>query len=157
MNNTETPTKENSYLDLTKCDDNKIKELSEIVGRNLLLDNSYDALIYEANQNNFDRCMFSHEILSGKTEITFSQFKAMMGGEGKAEAENEVLQVENNGWIKIESESDLPKEVDQYWFASHNNKIEIRFYNPNWIDDIVQFRRRYTHYQPIIKPEPPKF
>ena len=69
----------------------------------------------------------------------------------------EVLQVENNGWIKIESEADLPKEVDQYWFASHNNKIEIRFYNPNWIDDRVQFRHRYTHYQPIQKPEPPKF
>lgn len=64
---------------------------------------------------------------------------------------------ENNGWIKIESEVDLPKEVDQYWFASHNNKIEIRFYNPNWIDDRVQFRRRYTHYQPIQKPKPPKF
>ena len=69
----------------------------------------------------------------------------------------EVLQVENNGWVKIESEKDLPKEVDQYWFASHNNKIEIRFYNPNWIDDRVQFRRRYTHYQPIVKPLPPKF
>ena len=69
----------------------------------------------------------------------------------------EVLQVENNGWIKILSETDLPKEVDQYWFASHNNKIEIRFYNPNWINDRVQFRHRYTHYQPIVKPLPPKF
>ena len=69
----------------------------------------------------------------------------------------EVLQVENNGWIKILSETDLPKEVDQYWFASHNNKIEIRFYNPNWINDRVQFRHRYTHYQPIVKPLQPKF
>ena len=85
------------------------------------------------------------------TELTYSQFLDMMG-----ESE-EVLQVENNGWIKILSETDLPKEVDQYWFASHNNKIEIRFYNPNWINDRVQFRHRYTHYQPIVKPLPPKF
>ena len=89
--------------------------------------------------------------IKNKTELTYSQFLDMMG-----ESE-EVLQVENNGWIKILSETDLPKEVDQYWFASHNNKIEIRFYNPNWINDRVQFRHRYTYYQPIVKPLPPKF
>lgn len=64
----------------------------------------------------------------------------------------------NNGWIKIESEDDLPKEV-----------IECRtcFYNgENYIEGIVKKRspqelsrlkyiNEITHYQPIEKPKPP--
>lgn len=69
----------------------------------------------------------------------------------------------NNGWIKIESEDDLPKDgswaeyhvyardgvfinnenigIDSYWYMD-DNKIK------EWLDD-------YTHYQPIQKPKPP--
>jgi len=61
----------------------------------------------------------------------------------------------NNGWIKIESEDDLPKDINQYWFKGINGKIEIRFFNPDWINDMIQFKLRYTHYQPIEKPKLP--
>lgn len=69
----------------------------------------------------------------------------------------------NNGWIKIESEADLPKDkygmyhvvakenffceepknqgIDDYWL-NDNNKAK------NWIKD-------FSHYQPIVKPQPP--
>lgn len=65
---------------------------------------------------------------------------------------------DNNGWIKIESEEDLPKEV-----------IECRncFYNgKNYIEGVIKKRspqelsrlkyiNEITHYQPIEKLKPP--
>ena len=145
---------EEIYLDLSKLSEDKRKE----VRRLLFKKPHYEKLFFlpDYEDKPFLICLYGKWDLEVNkrmeyTELTYSQFLDMMG-----ESE-EVLQVENNGWIKIESEADLPKEVDQYWFASHNNKIEIRFYNPNWINDRVQFRHRYTHYQPIVKPLAPKF
>lgn len=54
----------------------------------------------------------------------------------------------NNGWIKIESENDLPKDgwhwtlsiVENEPFETHYEDINIGY---------------HTHYQPITKPEPP--
>lgn len=61
----------------------------------------------------------------------------------------------NNGWIKIESDDDLPKEVDTYYlFNNYTKKIESRFYVPTNVNDKILFRQ-YSHYQPIEKPEPP--
>ena len=145
---------EEIYLDLSKLSEEQQRKVIALLPEPINKDD-YDIsflhfyLIYDDED-----CIWwvsTKYFLAEKTELTYSQFLDMMG-----ESE-EVLQVENNGWIKILSETDLPKEVDQYWFASHNNKIEIRFYNPNWINDRVQFRHRYTHYQPIVKPLPPKF
>ena len=142
---------EEIYLDLSKLSNEQQRKVIALLPEPINKDD-YDIgylhfyLIYDDED-----CMWwvsQKYFLAEKTEINYSQFLDMMG-----ESE-EVLQVENNGWIKIESEADLPKEVDQYWFASHNNKIEIRFYNPDWINDRVQFRHRYTHYQPIVKPLP---
>jgi len=58
----------------------------------------------------------------------------------------------NNGWIKIESETDLPKIdfITQYWLT---NGVSM------WIETITLNhkigREKVTHYQPIIKPQPP--
>lgn len=64
-------------------------------------------------------------------------------------------------WIKIESEEDLPKEVNGvYWVVKKgftSPTVELKkvygalekWQKKIWIET-------YTHYMPIIKPEPPK-
>lgn len=57
----------------------------------------------------------------------------------------------NNGWIKINSEEDFPKESGEYWVV-HNNKISHRIIvKDSYIDKYT------THYQPIEKPKPPLY
>jgi len=55
----------------------------------------------------------------------------------------------NNGWVKIESENDLPKK-DCDVFVFINGRIAQRRFQINisrlWINKSI------THYQPIIKP-----
>jgi len=62
---------------------------------------------------------------------------------------------DNNGWIKIDSENDLPKE---------NTNCHILYTDGSYSTDLFltttnQFRsnswKYITHYQPIVKPEPP--
>ena len=64
----------------------------------------------------------------------------------------------NNGWIKIESEADLPKEgmhhsilLDSECINGYRNYDVIVFYEVN-----SKFRKKeISHYQPIFKPNPP--
>ena len=90
--------------------------------------------------------------IKNKTELTYSQFLDMMG-----ESE-EVLQVENNSWIKIESEKDLPKEdISCWWMDKKDGMILGKFLIENNNSDIDFILENATHYQPLIIPEPPKF
>ena len=68
----------------------------------------------------------------------------------------------NNGWTKIESESDLPKDINNLWLIANDGSIILgqwcifqkifkTTYGNNFDTDGVYF----THYQPIKKPEPP--
>ena len=59
----------------------------------------------------------------------------------------------NNGWIKIESENDLPKKGSNCHFILKNGFSGI-FVD---LDDseYLTLRNRGTHYQPIEKPKPP--
>ena len=65
---------------------------------------------------------------------------------------------DNNGWIKIESEADLPKEgmhhsilLDSECINGYRNYDVIVFYEVN-----SKFRKKeISHYQPIEKPKPP--
>lgn len=60
----------------------------------------------------------------------------------------------NNGWIKIESENDLPKENGEYWTIRKNGiMIKEHFYLSNPLNWIKYYN--VTHYQPVIKPQPP--
>jgi hypothetical protein len=74
----------------------------------------------------------------------------------------------NNGWIKIESEEDLPKNSDdiEFFVAFKENTsfiVSTRvFYKGKFVNDYQINIQEYddlheqpTHYQPIIKPEPP--
>lgn len=89
-----------------------------------------------------------------------------------SEIENEIGQFDirpislkgienNNGWIKIESENDLPK--DDYTLCHYivNGKIEIGEYMNLHFDRPKQnelfYYKSVTHYQPIVKPQPPLY
>jgi hypothetical protein len=74
-----------------------------------------------------------------------------IGPDGAYEAVGE----DNNGWIKIESESDLPEEtIDCHFITSHDNIIRIGIYHFG----LKEFKcgnsyfDKITHYQPIKKP-----
>jgi hypothetical protein len=59
----------------------------------------------------------------------------------------------NNGWIKIESEYDLPKEEYELYFVNGNNtNIHQCIYH---IGIKEYWLKTFTHYQPIQKPHPP--
>jgi hypothetical protein len=64
----------------------------------------------------------------------------------------------NNGWIKIESEADLPKQQMECWVVNKQAGVQKLIYwalkgnaeNKYWI-------KFFTHYQPINKPKSPLF
>lgn len=63
----------------------------------------------------------------------------------------------NNGWIKIESESDLPKEKGYFLCIYKDGEIIPHHFSINSEFDRDLFIEEFTHYQPITKPEPPIF
>lgn len=69
----------------------------------------------------------------------------------------------NNGWIKIKSESDLPKDIedDATFWVINDGEMEYALYmqdSQRWYDSVNLNLRIYpSHYQPIIKPEPPLY
>ena len=64
----------------------------------------------------------------------------------------------NNGWISLKSEDDLPKEIMACYFILKSNKAMLAGHFRNGCFD---YALRYydindvSHYQPIVKPEPP--
>lgn len=151
--------KEKYFIDLSKLSEEQIKALPQVFensGDKVLpetlsdlisgkITDGFKFLFYSPsgwNQNDYP--------LKGRTELTYPKFiKLFEGGEG-----------EKDGWIKIESESDLPKEKALYFIA--NSNPDIIFYSSNMITDLDNLKEMWedgdiTHYQPIQKPLPPKF
>jgi len=58
-------------------------------------------------------------------------------------------------WIKIESEDDLPKINDKYWIIDKSKDIEILKFDSKDENYVIIWKSQITHYQPIVKPEPP--
>ena len=59
----------------------------------------------------------------------------------------------NNGWIKIVSEADLPNN-EKVWICANNNRVLLSSKTVlNWI--LKNHDNKITHYQPIKKPKPP--
>lgn len=54
----------------------------------------------------------------------------------------------NNGWIKIESEFDAP---DEDVLVCNINGNKVAFFH----DACKLFGKKFTHYQPIVRPKPP--
>lgn len=61
----------------------------------------------------------------------------------------------NNGWIKIESEDDLPK--DGYYFVVYKNGKMSDCPKDSDFEDDNYWMQHITHYQPIVKPKPPLY
>lgn len=68
----------------------------------------------------------------------------------------------NNGWIKIESKEDYPKENCDCWVMNKNGEIRYEYYYfglGGFIKTATYSLRdpneKLTHYQPIIKPLKP--
>jgi hypothetical protein len=67
---------------------------------------------------------------------------------------------DNNGWISIESEKDLPKENGKYWFIlKSNNEILNGNFSVGCFDYALRYydEKEVTHYQPIILPSNPLY
>lgn len=63
----------------------------------------------------------------------------------------------NNGWIKIERESDFPKESGQYWILE-DGEIYMVFVIDKYGKIIYSSSiDKVTHYQPIQKPREPLY
>ena len=59
----------------------------------------------------------------------------------------------NNGWVKIESEANLPNN-EKVWICTSNNRVLISSKAVlNWV--LKNPDNKITHYQPIEKPKPP--
>ena len=59
----------------------------------------------------------------------------------------------NNGWIKVESEEDLPKDGDLFWVIEKG--YDYPLLEPMYHDESEYWIQCYTHYQPIVKPKLP--
>lgn len=63
---------------------------------------------------------------------------------------------DNCGWIKIESESDLPKKDSECFFIEHGNITQGIFNGKRFISNYGVFGwKTITYHQPIEKPKPP--
>ena len=67
--------------------------------------------------------------------------------------------IENNrGWIKIESEEDLPKDESISYHSGWFEKSKLTNYKVRTFIEVVNQIKRFNSvnvYQPIVKPEPP--
>ena len=61
----------------------------------------------------------------------------------------------NNGWIKIESEENLPKERCAVWTFITEKEVVMNTFNTFDDMEFTFDNGKVTHYQPIIKPKPP--
>ena len=139
------------YLDLSKCTEEEQKHVFSLLppephrdAYNIFRSYKYLQFIPKSKFQEKEKWMVDKQAF-GKTELTYPEFiKLFKGGDG-----------ENDGWINIESEKDLPKDEDEFWVFENNEvtktkrKIGIDNNDYWWLNNI-------THYQPIVKPEPPK-
>lgn len=69
----------------------------------------------------------------------------------------EAIKIENNnGWVKIESEDDLPKEDYVYWVMRKNLNEPLYRQVVIWTDEEKKYWiQTMSHYQKITKPKSP--
>lgn len=102
------------------------------------------------NINSFTKCEFNNFKQDNANSIFYARPLSLSGIEN------------NHGWIKIESEADLPKDQNGLCWIMLNGKIVISRYCKHHFDcsgaefGLYHFEN-ITHYQPIIKPQLPIF
>ena len=157
--------KEKYFIDLSKCSEEQRKHIFS-----LLPTDKITAQIFYMIRNSDWKVLkvFSHLFFNeysiwqlcsnrsaetyGKTELTYPEFiKLFEGGEG-----------ENNEWIKIESEADLPNDNEPMWVMIEDCELPELVQHDRDTDDfygsdgVIYHSHHITHYMPIVKPEPPK-
>jgi hypothetical protein len=63
----------------------------------------------------------------------------------------------NNRWIKIESENDLPKERGSFWTFIEGKEVVINTFNTFDDMEFTFDNGKVTHYQSLIKPNEPLY
>jgi len=67
-----------------------------------------------------------------------------------------IREIEQNKWIKIESEGDLPKEDYVYWVMRKILNVPLYRQVELWSDEEKEYwMKNFSHYQKIKKPKPP--
>lgn len=98
--------------------------------------------------------MFEIELESVLEDVPFGYFSEVR----ETVRPKSLSGIENNrGWIRIESEADLPntKKKTPVWFIDRNGEIKCDVYHNNWENQTKWFIETFTHYQPIIEiPKP---
>ena len=61
----------------------------------------------------------------------------------------------NNGWIKIKSEDDLPKKRGTFWTFIEGKEVVMNTFNTFDDMEFTFDNGKVTHYKPLIKPNEP--
>lgn len=116
--------------------------------------------IQEAYGDNWDEVkdFISHDGWTRKSLIPFMYVKDI-DFTNRLQRPKSLRGIENNnGWVKIESKDDLPKNSGEYYVIDkfmETNPCREFFDNKAYISLNERWLHRYTHYQPIEKPKPP--
>ncbi len=145
------------YLDLSKCTEEERKNIFSLLPEPrdywlFSISYKYSSLAYVQNETHgFEWVVCGNTAMDGHTELTYPEFiKLFDDGE-------------SDGWIKIESETDLPEQGGRYYITRFG-KVETAVYlkNNRWLVDGNDYPKTtnihcITHYQKIQEPLPPKF
>ncbi len=106
-----------------------------------------DGYIHHRSNKVYDECKSLFEISFHPHYVSIFRPESLKGIE------------DNNGWIKIENEEDLPKDSAYYWIITNSNNIHLTEYEVDFkqffTKDYAYNDYEITHYQPIEKPKPP--
>ncbi len=101
-----------------------------------------DGYIHHRSNKVYDECKSLFEISFHPHYVSIFRPKSLKGIE------------DNNGWIKIDNEEDLPKKkCDLLVYPEFENQFVFHFYNDKKCKEVLM--QNHTHYQPIEKPKPP--
>lgn len=109
-------------------------------------------------------CNGVDDIINDYGDITDKiDYEIEYGGVGKFRPKSLQGIENNNGWVKIESEEDLPKNNGSYFTKTNYCKETIERYYPIFTkstsieDERKWWLENITHYQPIVKPNNPLY
>lgn len=114
-----------------------------------------------------DECGWSSKIVYEWNEVVDNDFctKAIAHGMYRVRPSSLSGIEQNNGWIKIESEVDLPtddircefiKDTGEQLYGRFENRMGGLFVDESKRFEHPEYRKEsITHYQPIQKPQPP--
>jgi len=117
--------------------------------------------IQEAYGENYDKCKPDENGMCLINESDYPKIEWVYEGFGYNKPKSLQGIENNNGWINIESEDDLPTEHRGYFTKTNYCKEIVERDYPIFTKSMsIEDERKWwleniTHYQPIQKPQPP--